>query len=253
MSPWGLFCCMFFYFLKTVQYFLMKFCTDNFSITLTVTTLNKYFLGRFFLSVGGHFGVFWHLFGIFLGPFWKILIIFCTDVLILTMIVTTYFLHYFHLFWGPFLHIFEPNFICDLLFLQNRSMFFHEFSYKFLKTLWLLFMDEAQLSQGHKPLRADSLLFTNKFPEGLGITLYYSDGLSITWMVLLLLWQSLHTQKNCSLNPPSQVSAIIIKLLYVKTYVCQNFGVRDVCGQIPKSIYKRRHTFYLVIFLTISR
>ena len=48
-------------------------------------------------------------------------------------------------------------------------------------------MDEAQLSQGHKPLRGDSLLFTNKFPEGLGITLYYSDGLSITWMVLLLL------------------------------------------------------------------
>ena len=124
---------------------------------------------------------------------------------------------------------------------------------QFLKTLWLLFMDEAQLSQGHKPLRANSLLFTNKFPEGLGITLYYSDGLSITWMVLLLLWQSLHTKKNCSLNPPSQVSAIIIKLLYVKTYVCQNFGVRDVCGQIPKSIYKRRHTFYLVIFLTISR
>ena len=46
-------------------------------------------------------------------------------------------------------------------------------------------MDEAQLSQGHKPLRGDSLLFTNKFPEGLGITLmvlvllgwsyYYSD------------------------------------------------------------------------------
>ena len=131
MSPWGLFCCMFFYFLKTIQYFLMKFCTDNFSITLTVTTLNKYFLRHFFLSVGGHFGVFWNLFGIFLGPFWKILIIFCTDVLILTMIVTTYFLHYFHLFWGPFLHIFEPNFICDLLFLQNRSMFFHEFSYNF--------------------------------------------------------------------------------------------------------------------------
>ena len=30
----------------------------------------------------------------------------------------------------------------------------------------------------------------------------------------------------------------IIKLAYVITYVCQNFGVRDVRGQIPKNIYE---------------
>ena len=33
-------------------------------------------------------------------------------------------------------------------------------------------------------------------------------------------------------------------------YLCQNFGVRDVHGQIPKAFIKY-HTFYLVIFLTI--
>ena len=33
-------------------------------------------------------------------------------------------------------------------------------------------------------------------------------------------------------------------------YVWQNFGVRNVLGQIPKSVYQATH-FYLVIFLTI--
>ena len=35
-----------------------------------------------------------------------------------------------------------------------------------------------------------------------------------------------------------QGPAITIKLPYVITYVCQNFGIRDVCGQIPKRIYQ---------------
>ena len=47
--------------------------------------------------------------------------------------------------------------------------------------------------------------------------------------VLLYLAQSL---------TPIQGSIITIKSPYVITYVCQNFGVRDVFGQIPKSIYQ---------------
>ena len=35
-----------------------------------------------------------------------------------------------------------------------------------------------------------------------------------------------------------QGSTIIIKLTYVITYVCQNFGVHDIYVQIPKSIYQ---------------
>ena len=35
-----------------------------------------------------------------------------------------------------------------------------------------------------------------------------------------------------------QDSTITIKSLCMITYSCQNFGVRDVCGKIPKSIYQ---------------
>ena len=35
-----------------------------------------------------------------------------------------------------------------------------------------------------------------------------------------------------------QGTTITIKLPYVITYVCQNFGIRDVCFQIPKRIYR---------------
>ena len=49
---------------------------------------------------------------------------------------------------------------------------------------------------------------------------------------------------------PLQGSTITIKLQYVITYLCQNFGIHDVHGQIPNA-FIRRHTFYLVIFLTI--
>ena len=41
--------------------------------------------------------------------------------------------------WGSFWHIFGPILVCDLLFLENRSIFFHEISYRFLKVLWPLF------------------------------------------------------------------------------------------------------------------
>ena len=37
----GLFFCIFLYFLRTFQYFLMNFCTDFFGIILKVTTLKK--------------------------------------------------------------------------------------------------------------------------------------------------------------------------------------------------------------------
>ena len=35
-----------------------------------------------------------------------------------------------------------------------------------------------------------------------------------------------------------QGSTITAKLLYVIRYVCQNFDIRDLQGQIPKSIYQ---------------
>ena len=44
--------------------------------------------------------------------------------------------------------------------------------------------------------------------------------------------------------------AIPINSPYVITYVCQNFGVRDVRGQIRK-VYIRSHTFYVVTVQTI--
>ena len=54
---------MFLYFLRTMQYFIMKFCTDVLGSTLMVTSPKKYVL---FSSAGGHFGV-------FLGPFQHIM------------------------------------------------------------------------------------------------------------------------------------------------------------------------------------
>ena len=54
--------------------------------------------------------------------------------------------------------------------------------------------------------------------------------------------------QNAGKYGPEQGSTITIISLHVITYVYQNFGVRDVLGEIPKN---RHHTFYLVIFLTI--
>ena len=63
-----LFWWMFLYFLRTVKYFLVKFCTDIFSITRAVPKLKKNF--TLFLSLlGAILGVFWGPFAIFLGPF----------------------------------------------------------------------------------------------------------------------------------------------------------------------------------------
>ena len=41
---------------------------------------------------------------------------------------------------------------------------------------------------------------------------------------------------DIKLNLSIQDSTITIKLLYMITYVCQNFDIHDVQGQIPKSI-----------------
>ena len=74
-----LFWCMFLQFSRIVQYFLMKFCTDVFCITLPVTTLKKFF--TLYLSlleiILGYFG---GPFGIFLGSFWKLSREFCTYI-----------------------------------------------------------------------------------------------------------------------------------------------------------------------------
>ena len=48
-----------------------------------------------------------------------------------------------------------------------------------------------------------------------------------------------------------QGSTITIKSPYVITYVSQNFGVRDVPGQMSKSIYQALYLFYLLILRII--
>ena len=47
----------------------------------------------------------------------------------------------------------------------------------------------------------------------------------------------------------NQGSTITIKSPCMITYMCQNFGVRDKRGQMPRKTYIRRHIFYLLISL----
>ena len=114
---------------------------------------------------------------------------FCTDVFGITLTITNFSCHVL-LCWGLFCHIFGPTLVCDLLFLENCSIFFHEIFYRFLKTLWPFF----NCLKATEPLRGDSLPFTTKSPEG--------PGLSITLIGLVLLWQSLHKRKVFSFNHP---------------------------------------------------
>ena len=46
-----------------------------------------------------------------------------------------------------------------------------------------------------------------------------------------------------------QGSKITIKSPCMITYMCQNFGVRDKRGQMPRKTYIRHHIFYLLISL----
>ena len=59
--PWGPFCCMFLYILKTIQYIPMKVCTDICSTTLKLTSL-QFFIHIIFFSAEGYVGVFLDLF-----------------------------------------------------------------------------------------------------------------------------------------------------------------------------------------------
>ena len=51
-------------------------------------------------------------------------------------------------------------------------------------------------------------------------------------------------------------STITIKSLYMMTCVCRNFGIRDVRGQIPKSIYQASNLlpidFFIIIFPNLA-
>ena len=72
---------MFLYFLRTIQYFLMKFFTDVFSITLTVTTLKNKFSHYFSFSARDHFRYFGADLRYVGGCFERFFMKFCTDVL----------------------------------------------------------------------------------------------------------------------------------------------------------------------------
>ena len=92
--------------------------------------------------------------------------------------------------WEPFWHIFGPIMVCVLLFFGNHSMFFHEIFHRFLKTLWPLFMDWVQLSQGYRATLRKQLIFYHKSPEGAVLS------------IILMVWQSHHKRNFFSLNHP---------------------------------------------------
>ena len=99
----GSFWCMFLYFLRTVWYFLIKFCIDVCSTTLTVTTL-KTFIHIIYFSWGSFWGIFgpivlvhvcssisWELFNIFSWVFFTDIFheFFFIDVFSITLTVAT--------------------------------------------------------------------------------------------------------------------------------------------------------------------
>ena len=45
-------------------------------------------------------------------------------------------------------------------------------------------------------------------------------------------------------------NSLKIKSPNIFMHVCQNVGIRDIHGQIPKRIYEVSYLFYLVIFLS---
>ena len=92
------------------------------------------------------------------------------------------------------------------------NFYFHEIFYRVLKTLWPLFMDWIQLSEGYRALTKRQLTFTTKSPDG--------SGLTITLMVLVLCWQSLHKRKFFLLNPPSARGHFYIFLGPCYFWVC---------------------------------
>ena len=61
---------MYIFFLISVQYCVMRFCTGVLGITLIITNTRKLFdiMSR---SSGGHFGVFWGLFSHIISTFWE--------------------------------------------------------------------------------------------------------------------------------------------------------------------------------------
>ena len=79
------------YFLRTVRYFLMKFCADVYGTTLTVKSL-KYFIHIIYVSAWGYFWVFlnllfWSMFLYFLITVQYFLMKFCTDIFSITRAV----------------------------------------------------------------------------------------------------------------------------------------------------------------------
>ena len=91
MSTWGPFQCMFLYFLRIVQYFLMKFCIDVCSTNLMVTAL-EFFIHIIYVSAGGRFGVFLDqlfqcMFLYFFRALQYFLIKFCTNIFDITLTI----------------------------------------------------------------------------------------------------------------------------------------------------------------------
>ena len=95
---------------------------------------------------------------------------------------------------GAILAYFGPIWCVIFYFLRTVQHFFMKFFTDFSKFYCPYLWIEFNCFKPTELFRADSLLFTTKFPK--------DPALSITLMVLVLLWQSLHKSKDFSFNPP---------------------------------------------------
>ena len=112
---------MLLYFLRTIQYFLMKFCTVVLGIILVVNTFKQCPL-----SASGHFGyfgaLFWHMYLFFLISVQYFVMKFCSGVLGITLIITNTFLTSCPHLQGVILEYFGAYFSILTLHFENRSI-----------------------------------------------------------------------------------------------------------------------------------
>ena len=123
----------------------MKFCTDILFITMIVTAI-------FFASFSPLLRAILGSFQVYVYVFFENRLIFSHEIFYKYSCfysdghyTKSSFSCHFLLCWEPFWGILGPILVCDVLFLENHSILFHEILYKFLKTLWLLFMDDYRI------------------------------------------------------------------------------------------------------------
>ena len=131
---WGLFWHIYLYFLRTVQYFPMKFFADVLGITLSVTI--------FFVIFSYHdplcWGAFWNIFGLVLGNCSSYILKFCTDIfrITLTVIIPKFIFLIISKGAGGYFRVFFAHFgVLFLYFLRAVQHFAQNFVQMFLTLL----------------------------------------------------------------------------------------------------------------------